>query len=198
MRRPLAVVFLSLALALTVGATRSWAGTITFNDTSLLPEGSVSISIGDTLPLTNNIVDAVEHLLPLGGFQNCKAEGAESIGSGSTATDADPVTLPGADYAYLGGFIVTGAEAPALNAAPAGADPIADVIVAFDDVCEAAQCGGGFANISMPASDLPADSITPLVVATPEIASAPESGSLFLVGLGLIAGAQYLRRRKLA
>jgi len=198
MKKPLVSVLLSGAMLLTAGVAGSWAGTITFDNSSIHPEGSVSISIGDTLPLANEIVDAVDRLLPLGGFENCSSQ--DSIGCLSATNDVptDPLTTPSINYAYLGGVI--NMPGPAVLPEPTGApDPIAEVIEAFNEACET-RCGGG-ANFSVPANDLLGDApieIAPLAGAAVDPAAAPESGSLILVGLGLIAGANYLRRRKLA
>ncbi|HEX5069098.1 MAG TPA: PEP-CTERM sorting domain-containing protein [Vicinamibacterales bacterium] len=250
MRKPLVSVLLSAAMLLSAGAARGWADTITFNNSSLHPDGQVTI--GNTVTLTNGIIDAVARVLPVNGYAitgSCTSAGGGSFGclNFTTGTFNGPVTTTGAnDYSYLGGGIitVTGSIA-ALGLGPGTVlwsgtfDTASNVILQFDDVCQTnpTQCTGsvtgtlssgtlnsvlaaalgvspntlggndqslffGFTGISMPAAGAfptgtASGNTNQLEVVTPA-APVPESGSLILVGIGLVAGAKYLRRRRLA
>jgi hypothetical protein len=255
MKKVLVSVLVAGTMVLTTGATRSWADTITFNNSSIHPDGT--LTVGNTITLQNGIIDAVARVLPLVGFQitgNCTSAGGGSFGCLNVSTGAfvGPVTNTASnDYAYMGGGLVTITGGIAsLGLGPntvlwtGSFDAASNVILQFDDVCQSApaQCTGsvsgnltpgmfnpvlaaallvnpnslggqdqnlffGFSGITIPVSGFPSGTasgntnqlevVTPAVVVNPN-APVPESGSLILVGLGLIAGANYLRRRKLA
>jgi hypothetical protein len=243
-------------MLLTAGAARSWADTITFNNSSSHPDGT--ITIGNTVTLTNGVADTVARILPLGFFNitgTCGPLGDTNYGCLNLSTGAfvGPVTSTAGvnDYAYLGGgFITVTGAISSLGLGPGTVlwtgsfDPTSNVVLQFDDICQTqpTQCTGSltgtlapgtfntvlatalgvlptslggndqnlfvqFSGISLPASGFPTGTaigntnqlqiITPGVVPNPN-AAVPESGSLILVGMGLVAGANYLRRRKVA
>jgi len=249
MKKPLISVLLSGAILLTAGAARGWADTITFNNSSTHPDGTVTV--GNTITLSNGIIDSVARVLPLAGFTitgNCTAQGGGSFGclNFTSGTFVGPDTSTTAnDYTYNGGtaITITGAIA-ALGLGPNTVlwtgtfDPAANIILQFDNVCQTlpTQCTGsvtgtlgagtlntalatalnvstttaggndqslffGFSGISLPVSGFPTGTAfgntNQLQVVTPGVAAVPESGSLILVGLGLVVGAKYLRRAKL-
>jgi len=256
MKKSLVSVLLSAAILLTAGAARSWADTITFNNSSAHPDGT--ISIGNTVTLTSGVTDGVARILPLGFFPitgTCGPLGDTNYGCLNLSTGAfvgpNTATAGVNDYSYLGGgFITVTGGISSLGLAngtvlwTGSFDATSNVLLQFDEICQTqpTQCTGSltgtlapgtfnsvlatalgvlptslggndqnlfvqFNGISLPASGFPTGTamgntsqlqiITPGVQINPT-APVPESGSLILVGLGLVAGANYLRRRKLA
>jgi len=259
MKKPLVSALLSGAILLTVGTANSWADTITFNNTSLHPDGTMTV--GANVTLSSGVIDSVARVLPLAGFNisgTCGPLGNQNFGciNLSTGTFIGPDASTAAnDYDYNGGGLITitgGISSGTLNL-PNGTvlwtgafDPNANVILQFDDDCQvvpppgtvvqctgsltgtlgagtlnpllaaalgvsAATTGGNdqslFFNFLGTTLGTPSGSgqgntnqlqvVTPGVVINPN-APVPESGSLILVGMGLVAGAKYLRRRKIA
>jgi len=249
MKKPLVSVLLSAAILLTAGAARSWADTITFNNQSLHPDGT--ITVGNTVTLASGVIDSVARILPLAGFNitgTCGPTGNTTFGclNFTTGTFLGTNTNTAAnDYDYLGGGVITVTGGIASLGIPNGTvlwtgtfDATSNVILQFDDICATAptQCTGSltgtlstgtfnptlalalgvsanslggndqslfvqFTGISAPTTGFPSGTAmgntNQLQVVTPA-APVPESGSLILVGIGLVAGAKYLRRRRLA
>jgi len=255
MKKPLVSALLSGAILLTVGTANSWADTITFNNTSLHPDGT--LSVGSTISLSNGVIDSVARVLPLAGFNitgTCGPSGNQVFGciNLTTGTFIGPDASTAAnDYDYNGGGVITitgGISSGTLNL-PNGTvlwtgsfDALANVLLQFDDDCniivlpgQALQCTGSVTGTLAPGTLNPllaaALGVSPTTVGgndqnlffsyagitlgnptgsgqgntnqvqvvTPAVTAAvPESGSLILVGMGLVAGAKYLRRRKIA
>jgi len=205
MKKPLVSVLLSGAMLLTAGVAGSWAGTITFTNSSINPDGAMTLDgfqINATCGLTDDVLDCMNPM---------------------TGPFVGPVITTGADdYLDRGGAVDTFTG-----------DSNAGVILQYYNICQTGMpCMGNpaamlttgtfdsvvSAALSEPAptpdgndlviglsepsssnlSDPEAGNTTPLEIAAPGLAEVPESGALILVGLGLVAGAKYLRRRKLA
>jgi hypothetical protein len=144
----------ALAILLTVGAANSAADTITFDNSSLHPDGS--FTIGSTVSLSNGVIDAVARILPVGGFAitgSCDG----SFGCLNLTTGAFVGSLPATtanDYAYAGGGSVTVTGGIASLGLPNSTvlytgsfDAGTNVVLTFDDDCVStpAQCTGGLA-----------------------------------------------------
>jgi hypothetical protein len=256
MKKFLVSAMVAGTMVLTAGAAPSWADTITFNNSSIHPDGVMTV--GNTVSLSQGVIDAVARVLPLAGFNisgSCGPLGNTNFGcinfTTGTFIGADASTTSNDyDYSGVGSLItVTGGIAslglPNNTVLWVGAfDPNSNVILQFDDVCISAptQCTGSvtgtlapgtfnpvlanalgvvpgsiggndqslflqFTGIPFPTTGFPTGSgmgntnqlqvVTPAVVINPN-APVPESGSLILVGIGLVAGARYLRRPKIA
>src|SRR5215211_948907 len=93
-------VSIAVAFLLTVGAARSAADTITFNNSSLHPDGV--LTIGNTVSLSFGVIDAVARIAPLAGFNvsgSCGPTGQVIYGclTLTTGTFVGPVTTTAAN-----------------------------------------------------------------------------------------------------
>ncbi len=237
----------ALAILLTVGAANSAADTITFDNSSLHPDGT--FTVGSNVTLTNGVIDAVARILPTGGFAitgPCGEAPTATFGCLNLTTGAFVGAVPSTtenDYAYMGGgtIVVTGGIAalslPDTTVLYSGTfDPGTNVILTFDDDCQTtpAQCTGdlegtlslgfinpilaaalgvnpnaisgndqslfvGFSGITLPApgaapSGTAQGNVNQLEVVTPNAATVPEPGTMFLLGSGLLMLARFVRR----
>ena len=146
----------ALAILLTIGATNSAADTITFNNSSLHPDGT--FTIGNTVSLNNGVIDTVARILPTAGFNitgPCGQAPTNTFGCLNLSTGAfvGPITTTTAnDYAYMGtGSTITVTGAIAALSLPANTvlwsgsfDANNNVILQFDDDCISTpmQCTG--------------------------------------------------------
>ncbi len=159
--RSLIRIPLAVGLGLTIGVTAATADTITFDNSSLHPDGS--FSIGTTVSLNNGVVDAVAHDVPLFGFNvtgTCGTAGTFGCLNLTTGTFLGPVLATTAnDFAYNGGGSVTVTGGIASLSLPDNTvlfsgsfDPTANVILQFDDDCVTtpAQCTGSLTGTLAP------------------------------------------------
>jgi PEP-CTERM motif-containing protein len=146
----------ALAILLTIGAANSAADTITFNNSSLHPDGT--FTIGNTVSLSNGVIDSVARILPTAGFNitgPCGQAPTATFGCLNLTTGAfvGPITSTTAnDYAYMGtGSTITVTGGIAALALPnttvlwtGSFDANNNVILQFDDDCISTptQCTG--------------------------------------------------------
>lgn len=177
----------ALAILLTIGATNSAADTITFNNSSLHPDGS--FTIGNTVSLANGVVDSVAHTLPgpVSGFNitgPCGEAPTATFGCLNLSTGAflGPITTTTAnDYAYMGNgssITVTGGIAalslPSTTVLYTGTfDANSNVILQFDDDCISTptQCTGSVTGT------LSLGSINPILAAALGVNANPTGGN---------------------
>ena len=163
MTRPLAVSLLVCGLLCATPALSS-ADTITFNNSSLHPGGTVTL--GSTVSYQTAVIDAVARFAPLAGFNitgNCGPTGQTVYGclTVTTGTFAGVDSSSAAnDYLYSGAnstVTITGGIA-ALGLAnntvlfTASFDPTMNVILQFEDICVSAptQCIGSLTGTLSP------------------------------------------------
>jgi hypothetical protein len=194
MKRPLFTVLLSATFLLTAGAASGWAGTITFNNSSIQPDAALTTTLPEGMA-------SEPDMLPLLGIT---ASGTcdESFGCVSQDAQGENSNEGGSGYTPPSGFVPMGfapasfdtTTEPDFPPATLGLGPTTN-----DDGNPAlvVQFAGFSAPVDQPVVDGPTLNDT---VVTQDLAPAavPESGSLILVGFGLITGAKYLRRRTLA
>jgi hypothetical protein len=146
----------ALAILLTIGATNSAADTITFNNSSLHPDGT--FTIGNTVSLSNGVIDTVARILPTAGFNitgPCGEAPTATFGCLNLTTGAfiGPLTSTSAnDYEYMGTgstITVTGGisalSLPNTTVLWTGSfDANSNIILEFDDDCVSTptQCTG--------------------------------------------------------
>ena len=206
MQKSIVSVLLSSAILLTVGATRSWGDTITFNNSSIHPDGALTATTPEGTMSEPDLLP----LLGIGLADTCTSDfGCVSDNpSGDGATTSDDGT---ADFAPSGGIpeLPMGLSPTSFDTVPDTSTEGAPATLGLSPNSNSDDDGDPglvvqFEGLSVPVGepDGPiaagsAVSDTSLVQdLTP--AAVPESGSLILVGLGLIGGAKYLRRRRLA
>jgi len=150
MRSSLKILF-AIGVVFALGAGRSFADTVTFNNSAIHTDGTVSF--GSTVTLTNGIIDGVAHDVPNFGFGitgNCV--GGFGCINLTTGAFVGPTGTAGA-FGYMGNgstLTVTGAIAglgitnPNTVLFSGTFDPTATVTVQFDNDCQTTptQCTG--------------------------------------------------------
>jgi len=183
---------------LTVGAARSWGGPITFNNSSMNPEG-----VMDSLAFNDETADVMARVLPLTEITTTCPPSTDGCPRQNDGTPTEDVSTMASDFGM--GFMPLTEIPPVIpmeTAIPWMGTPDPTPEAAMDFALEAnpAGLGGGGGESLLAAFTGPAVVTDDVAAAADPISGAevPESGSLILVGIGLVAGARYLRRPKLS
>lgn len=217
MTRSLTTVLMAGAIILTAGAARSWAGAITFSNSSIHPDGALTAGEGSFL---SEGTDPVDDLMPLLGLDTSGTCGPTSVGvAGCNDTPGDSVgaTSVGTAEDFGSPTSFSPVSGPDTSTPDTGStDPVLDAIVSDPGILSTGAITPEVESTVGWTPDGPAgDPTDPVSFAAPfaptfdvvgpgtvessaDVTAVPESGSLFLVGMGLIVGANYLRRRRLA
>jgi len=182
---------------LTVGAARSFGGPITFNNSSLNPEG-----VMDSLAFNDETADVMARVLPLTEITTTCPPSTGACPSQNDGAPTEAVSPMATDFGM--GFMPLTEIPPVIPTEitiPWMGNPDPTPEAALDFALEANPAGlGGGGGESLLAEFTGPAVVTDAVAADDPISGAavPESGSLILVGLGLVAGARYLRRPKVS
>jgi hypothetical protein len=202
MQKSIVSVLLSSAILLTVGATRSWGDTITFNNSSIHPDGELTVTMPEGTMSEPDLLGVLG--IEAGGTCASDFGCVSGSPSGGGATESNSGT---ADFAPSGGF----AQLP-MGLTPASFDTVPDTSAAGAPATLGLSPNGSddtggpslvvqFEGLSAPVGEpsVAGPSVSDTILAQDLApAAVPESGSLILVGFGLVGGAKYLRRRRLA
>src|SRR5437762_13767241 len=109
MRRLLLPSLMAATLLVTAGAASSFADTVTFNNSALHPDGTVTV--GNTISFPDGVIDTVARVLPTAGFTpltGTSLGGFASLSFTSGAFIGPDASTPGVnDYDYTGGGSIT-------------------------------------------------------------------------------------------
>jgi len=154
---------LAVSAVLLLGAGRSYADTVTFNNLALHPDGTVNI--GNTVSLANGVIEAVAKTpLPIAGgliSGSCGPSGNTNFGCINFTTGAfvGPINASAAnDYLYAPGGTITVTGAVPTLGIPTVQTLFSStfdgaVVVSFDDSCvgqPSSQCTGTISGLLAP------------------------------------------------
>lgn len=201
MRRLLLPSLIATTLLVTVGAASSLADTVTFNNTALRPDGTVTADT--TAPLPTAVIDPVERTPSAAGVKNFTDSvlGGFAGFSMSTGVFIDPGDDTGLirggvsaldDICHTTPLQCTGSLrdtlAPGLlNSAPAAALGVNSVTQGENDQ----KLFVSFSDVTLP----PAGEGAQLNEAAADVSAIPEPGTLFLLAAGLVLASRAVRRR---